>query len=106
MNSSRLEQLKAYLKDEPNDPFTLYAIATEYRDSQPEKAKELFEELLNKHEDYLATYYHLADLYVDFNELEKAENLYKKGIELAKKQDNYLALRELQNAYNEFLFEE
>jgi len=106
MNSSRLERLKAFLKDEPNDPFTLYAIATEYRDNNPQKAMELFEDLLSKHENYLATYYHLADLYVDFDDRDKAEDLYVRGIALAKKQDNYLALRELQNAYNEFLFEE
>lgn len=106
MNSSRLKQLKAFLKNDPDDPFTLYAIATEYRNEYPDKAREYYEILLTKHPDYLATYYHAALLFDEFEESELAENTFKKGIELAHKQGNTLSLRELQNAYNEFLFED
>lgn len=106
MNSSRLEQLKKFLKDDPNDPFTLYAIATEYRTEQPAEAKVYFDRLLAEHPDYLATYYHAAQLYRDMEEIDIAKSMYESGIDLAKKQNNQLALRELQNAYNELLFEE
>ncbi len=106
MNSSRLEQLKDFLKNDPNDPFILYAIATEYRNEQPSKAREYYEALLKNHPDYLATYYHAALLFIEFNEPELAETTFKNGIALAQKQGNALSLRELQNAYNEFLFED
>lgn len=106
MNSSRLDQLKKFLKDDPNDPFTLYAIATEYRTEQPAEAKVYFDRLLAEHPDYLATYYHAALLYRDMENIEKAKSLIEAGIELAKKQENQLSLRELQNAYNELLFDE
>jgi len=106
MNSSRLEQLKAFLKNDPNDPFTLYAIATEYRNEHPDKARDYYETLLTKHPDYLATYYHAALLFDELDETELAESTFKKGIALAQKQGNDLSLRELQNAYNEFLFED
>ncbi len=106
MNSERLRQLLDFLKEEPNDPFNLYAIATEYNATDPKKALEYYEVLLDKHADYLATYYHVAKLYADLEESEKAEATFKKGIALAQSQNESLALRELQNAYNEFLFEE
>lgn len=106
MNSSRLKQLLEFHKNDPNDPFTLYAIATEYRDDNPEKALYYYEELLKKHADYLATYYHVAQLYLELGQEDKAESAFINGIKLATEQSNALALRELQNAYNEWLFDE
>lgn len=106
MNKERLSQLQTFLKEEPNDPFILYAIATEYSQEDPEKALSYYEKLLIEHENYVATYYHAAKLYIDLDETEKAEKTYKKGIEIAREQGESLALRELQNAYNEFLFED
>lgn len=106
MNSSRLDQLNSFLEKDPNDPFILYAIATEYRSEHPTKARDYYERLLSEHPDYLATYYHAALLYLDLGEDTLAEDAFKKGIALAQEQENALALRELQNAYNEFLFED
>jgi tetratricopeptide (TPR) repeat protein len=106
MNSERLNQLLVFQKEDPNDPFIIYALATEYSSSNIEKALEYFELLLTQHPDYLATYYHAAKLFADIEETKKAEHLFKKGIDLARTQKESLALRELQNAYNEFLFEE
>jgi tetratricopeptide (TPR) repeat protein len=106
MNTERLAHLLAFLKEEPNDPFTLYAIATEYATQKPERAREYYERLLNEHPDYVATYYHAAKLYQNAGETDLAEATYQKGITIAQAQNEALALRELQNAYNEFLFEE
>ena len=106
MNSSRLKQLLEFLKDEPHDPFNIYAVATEYRGSNPLMAKSYYDQLLSQHPDYLPTYYHAAHLYIDLNNNDEAEKIFIKGIDLAKSQGNALALRELQNAYNNFLFDE
>ncbi len=106
MNKERLAQLLTFLKEEPNDPFILYAIATEYSQNEPRKALEYYEKLLSEHENYVATYYHAAKLYANLEEKDKAENTFLKGIAIARIQNESLALRELQNAYNEFLFEE
>ncbi len=106
MNSQRLAQLFNFLKEDPDDPFNLYAIALEYLTQQPREALVYFEKLLQAHENYLATYYHAGKLYADLNEKEKAEKTFLKGINLARKQNNALSLRELQNAYNEMMFEE
>ena len=105
MNTQRLEQLLEFLKDDPNDPFNLYAVATEYRSVDPLKALPYYEKLLQEHPNYHPTYYHVAELYEELGMDDKAENAYKKGIEITQRQGEHMALRELQNAYNEFLFE-
>ncbi len=102
----RLQQILQWLENEPNDAFLLYAAATEYRNFDLQKATEFFELLLTSHPQYLPTYYHAAQLYMDLKNPEKAEITYKNGIALAKQQKEQKALAELQSAYNNFLFEE
>lgn len=104
MNKSRLNILLQYLKEEPDDPFNLYALAMEYQNVDKEKAKEYFDLLLEKHENYLPTYYHAAGYYRQ-KDKERAEEIYKKGILLAESTENKHALRELKSAYNDFLYD-
>jgi len=105
MNLSRLEQLLQFHKEDPNDPFNLYALGTEYKSDDPKTALDYFEKLVQFHPDYLAVYYHLAQLYIDFGYYEKAKATYETGIEKASKTQAHLLLRELKNAYNEFISE-
>lgn len=106
MSQARLQQLFGFLEEDPHDPFTLYAIALEFQKMQDEKAGHYFEKLLKEHPDYVATYYHAAHYYLEKGSKEKAVQIYQQGIEKAKSQQDMLALRELQNAYNQYLFEE
>lgn len=105
MTTNRLDQLLAYYKEDPNDPFNIYALALEYLKHDVAKAKEYFELLLKEHEGYVATYYHAAKLYQDRNEKEKAAEVYEKGIAIAKRLNELKAARELQSAYDEMMFE-
>ena len=105
MSLSRLELLKEYYRQDPNDPFNMYALAIEYLKSDTGQSKHFFVELLNKHPDYLPSYYHAAKLFTDLNEKEKAIEVYEKGIALAKEKKEFKALRELQSAYDELMFE-
>ncbi len=104
MNSPRLEQLLEFYKEDPNDAFSIYAIATEYLKSDLTLARKYFEILLKDHPDYLPTYYHVAHLYEELDENELAEKAYRKGIILATKQGNATTLRELKNALDELMF--
>jgi tetratricopeptide (TPR) repeat protein len=106
MNSDRLKQLFDFLKEEPNDPFLLYAIATEYNKFDKSKALEYYENLLKDHENYVGTYYHAAKLYLELGHKELAEQTFRKGIQVAQQENDRHALRELQQAYNEFLYDE
>ncbi|WP_347156569.1 tetratricopeptide repeat protein [Pontibacter chitinilyticus] len=103
MNGTRLEQLLHFLAEDPNDPFTLYAIATEYRSADPEKAMEYYEKLLADHETYVGTYYHAAKLYEVLGKAEVAERTYKKGMQISRQEGNLHAFSELQQAYNKLM---
>ena len=105
MNKDRLSLLLEYYEEDPNDPFNIYALATEYKSHNSEKALEYFEVLIDKHPEYVATYYHLAHLYLDLGMDEKAKATYEKGIQMATQQNEVLLLRELKSAYDEFMME-
>ena len=101
MSINRIELLKEYMDDDPDDAFTLYALALEYlKEENFFEAKEFFSTLVNKHSDYLPVYYQFGKLYEKLNEKEKANELYLKGIYLAKKLKDQHTLNELQQAFN------
>ncbi len=101
MNSERLELLKKYYNEDPQDPFSIYGLAIEYQKYDLSESRKYFEILLNQHADYLPTYYHVGHLYEDLNEEDLAIKAYKDGIEIARSQANEMTLRELKNALDE-----
>ena len=73
MNPTRLERLIEMRKDDPKDPFLIYAVAMEYQKAeQLELALTFYEELIENHPDYVGTYYHLAKLYEILKKTEEA----------------------------------
>jgi tetratricopeptide (TPR) repeat protein len=106
MNNERLEQLFAFLKEDPDDAFTLYAIATEYIKTDIKQALQYYEQLLQHHPGYVPTYYHAASVYAQLGNAVKAKETYEKGLTVSLQQHNRHAHRELQNAYNQYLDEE
>jgi tetratricopeptide (TPR) repeat protein len=101
-----LEKLKEFYKEDPSDPFNIYALAIEYLKSDLEKAEFYFEELLANYPEYIATYYHAAALFLQKNQFEKAEETFKKGIEMAQRLNKAHAFNELKRAYQAYLDEE
>jgi tetratricopeptide (TPR) repeat protein len=106
MNQSRLSQLLRFYEEEPNDPFNIYALANEYKNSDPEKGLKYFEMLMRDHPSYIATYYHLAHLYIDLGKDDLAKATFEKGINIATKNNESFALRELKSAYEEFTMDD
>ena len=106
LNSDRLQQLLAFLAEEPNDPFTLYALATEYAATQPQEARFYYEKLLTEHPDYVGTYYHAAALYAALGEKERAVATYQKGLEATRRLGQTKHYQELQRAFRAFEDEE
>jgi len=99
----RLEQLKTMIIESPDDPFLIYGLALEYRNVDLFKAKEVFDDLLERFPDYLPTYYQSANLYEEIDE-ERAIDIYKKGMELAQSQKNMHAFGELKSAYEILIY--
>jgi tetratricopeptide (TPR) repeat protein len=99
MNSSRLNQLLKFWEESPDDPFICYALALEYKVADPEQTLRLFNHLLEKHPDYLPTYYQVALFHEEKGRVKEALKLYQQGIELAVKQNDTGTLKELRAAY-------
>jgi len=104
MQVNRLEKLLEFIKNEPNDPFLKYALATEYlRLNQTGKALEYYEDLASNHADYTGTYYHLGKLYEALGRRNDAVNTYETGMKITReKRDNH-AYSELQAVYDELM---
>ena len=103
---SRIEQLQLFLKESPEDAFLNYALATEYVGlGDDEKAEGIFRMLLEKHPDYIATYYHLGKLLERKTDKDAAIQIYEKGIEKAKKSGERHSLSELQSALLELQYD-
>ena len=95
----RVKKLLELIEEDPKEAFNYYALALEYRKlDQAEKAENKFSFLVEFHPDFLATYYHYADLLVYTEEFEKAMQLYEQGIKKAQEQNDQHTLSELKNA--------
>lgn len=106
MTTNRKEQLLNLLEDDPKDPFIKYALGLEYiKEQNHEQALPYFEDVLTNHEEYLPVYYQAAELYILLEQNEQAESCYQRGIQIAKEQEDRHTLAELQNAYQNWLYE-
>jgi len=101
----RIEQIKTFLNDTPDDAFLNYALATEYVAlGDDNKALEIYLKLVAEQPDYSATYYHLGKLYERIEEDDKAEKAYEQGLEVTKRLGEKHAHGELRGAYEELTF--
>ncbi len=102
---NRVAQLEEFLKEDPRDPFNYYALALEYLKQDVPRARQLFEQLLHEFPEYLPTYYPYAHLLIEASDVLQAEEIFQKGIAMARQLVNAKTLCELQAAYNDWLFE-
>jgi tetratricopeptide (TPR) repeat protein len=103
--ATRLEQLQSFFNEDPYDPFNIYGLALEYMKTDVEKSVEYFEKLLEEHPDYIPTYYHAGKLFESIGERNKAITTFEQGILRARTSNEIKALRELQAAHQELIFE-
>jgi Tfp pilus assembly protein PilF len=101
----RIEKLKVFLSKNPDDSFIRHALALEYvKLGEDGEAKRLFEQLLEKDQQYIGSYYHLAALLQRTGESEAAIKCYEKGMEVAKTAGDQHSYNELKSALEELLF--
>ncbi len=95
----RIEVLKNFLREDPDDNFSLYALSLEYiRINNITGAIALLEQLLQLNPDYLAAYYQLGKLFEQQQDFAQATGTFKKGLDIARKQKDQKTLNELQSA--------
>lgn len=105
MSEQRLKTLIKFYEEHPGDPFNLYALTLEYQKTDLNTSDALFAKLLQQFPQYVPSYYHAAKLKVELKQPEAALTIYKKGIEVAKLQNEKKAEQELRSAYDELMFE-
>ena len=69
----RIAKLKEFIASNPEDSFIQHALALEYiKIGDDDAALQLFEELLNRNENYIGSYYHLGKLLERNNNMSRA----------------------------------
>ncbi|GMQ23735.1 hypothetical protein Aoki45_04170 [Algoriphagus sp. oki45] len=104
-NLARIEALRKFILEEAENPFNYYALALEIQQIDPKETQDLFMFLRKNHEEYLPMYFAGAHFHWENGDLDSAKDFFEKGISLAKSQNNLKAQQELNNAYQNFLFE-
>ena len=100
----KIEKLKFFLRDSPDDPFLKHALALEYIKSGNETdARDLFLEILTGDPAYIGSYYHLARLLERMGETENAKTWFEKGMEASQKAGDGHSYRELRAAYEDLI---
>lgn len=97
--ASRLEILKSMVAQNPNDPFSRYGLAMEYRNGgDPEAAMVEFRSLMAANPDYVAAYFHGGQTLERMGLADEAREVYQKGIEAARRTGNEHARGEMEAA--------
>jgi tetratricopeptide (TPR) repeat protein len=78
---SRIELLRGFMAQRPEDPFPHYALALEYKNAGDLAAAwETFESLLDRHADYVAAYLHAGNTLVALGRQVDARAVYERGM--------------------------
>ena len=101
----RIEKLKSFLKEQPEDSFLQHALALEYvKMGQDDEARKLFEAILQREPSYTGSYYHLGKLLERAGLEQEAIAVYEKGMAITKQRDEQHAYSELRGALEELTF--
>lgn len=105
MEPSRIEILRKTLEATPDNTFARYALALELSRSgqgdQADQAREHFQYLLEHHPDYAAAYLQAGMYLTKRGQREEALEIFKKGVEVNRRQGNLHAQSEIEAALEE-----
>lgn len=103
---AKIKQLARQIKNNPDDSFSKFALALEFRkEGDFKKARILFEDILSSDPDYVGVYYHLGKLYEALDRFKDAKELYEKGIDIADEQKEIRTKKELNEALQQLKME-
>jgi predicted Zn-dependent protease len=103
--NERIERLKSFLADTPNDPFLNHAMALELvKEGDDLAASFYFNKNLENAPNYVATYYHLAKTMERMDNKMRALEIYEEGMKQAKLAADQHSYNELLNAYEDLAY--
>ena len=95
----KLESLLDMLKDAPNEPFILFALAQEcVKKGLDSEALKYYERIITFSPEYTGVYYHMGKLLEQFGRMEDAILTYEKGMQMTSSKGELHAYGELQSA--------
>jgi tetratricopeptide (TPR) repeat protein len=95
--SSRIEQLREMLLEDPNDPFLHYAIGLELVGKKNyQEAMSAFQTVITLDENYVAAYYQLGIIFIEIDIVDVARTYIEKGIEKAVAKKDFRSKGELE----------
>jgi Tfp pilus assembly protein PilF len=101
---NRIEILKGFLTQDPNDSFSRYALALEYvKSGQFSEAGQEFETVCHNDPAYVAAYFQLGQLYRSMGLAHEAERTFRTGITVAAKAGDEHTRSELEGALDSLL---
>jgi tetratricopeptide (TPR) repeat protein len=105
MREKRIAHLREILAQDPNDSFSRYALALEFAGmGNPDEAVQLLEDLLTHNPSYLPAYQQLGSFYAQAHRMKEAAAILKRGIELARQQNDHHTQSEMQEALDDLQF--
>lgn len=98
----RIATFRSFIAKSPSDPFPRYGLAMEHKGrGEHAEAWAVFEELIQKFPDYVATYLMAGGTLVALDRKADAVAIYQRGIEVAGRRGDAHARRELEAALAE-----
>jgi predicted Zn-dependent protease len=102
MSVDKVAAFEEILAQNPNDAFTRYGLAMEYRQrGEASLALEHFDELQKRHPDYTAGYQMAAQTLIAGGKFTEAEQRLRTGIDCARHTGNQHALAEMEGMLDE-----
>jgi tetratricopeptide (TPR) repeat protein len=98
----RIATFRSFIAKSPTDPFPRYGLAMELKgNGQTAEAWAVFEELINQFPDYVPTYLMAGGTLLALARKDEAAEIFRKGIEVARKRGDQHARGELEAALSE-----
>ena len=98
----RIATFRSFIAKSPSDPFPRYGLAMELKgNGQLAEAWAAFEELITQFPDYVPTYLMAGGTLLALARKDEAAEIYRKGIEVARKRGDQHARGELETALSE-----
>ena len=99
MAANRLEILRNMVAQNPDDSFSRYGLAMEYRNSGDlDTAMREFHALMAANPDYVPAYFHAGQTLERMGLLEEAREVYRNGLDAASRKGDHHARAEIQGA--------
>lgn len=94
-----IRKLATYVKKNPDDSFSKFALALEFqKQGDYKRSRMFFEDILEKDPEYVGVYYHLGKLYEMTDQLSDAKKMFEQGITIAGSQQEERTKSELKEA--------